>query len=84
MQTKLIERTEDKLFPEKYELMKTYGKDKRLIIYTRCPICNNIIAIDSKLHKITIDDNKVTASPSLVCPIKECGWHVFLRDGKYV
>lgn len=87
----IMERTEEHMFPDVGEAMVVNGEHDQMVIYTRCLGCNNIIAIDSKNtdssgnvigegHQITINNGKITVTPSLQCP--ECPWHVFLTDGK--
>ena len=45
-----------------------------------CHICKERVYLNAHRHTVEIDGDKLTASPSLVCPFK-CGAHVWLKNG---
>ncbi len=50
--------------------------DVRGVVHINCPECGKLFLLSPVVHQIGADGS---ISPSVVCPHRPCGWHVFAK-----
>lgn len=63
-------------------VVTTEPKDSVWKYHLKCYKCGFVCGLAD--HIVQIIDEKVTLTPSVLCPIEKCQAHYFIKDGKVV